>query len=78
MGCPPQVGFIRRFKKDVAHETPEAFKERELHLEKFEASVPEDAAFLALSKAEFRTVGRKKTGKEKGILFRTLLLKAFL
>jgi hypothetical protein len=70
--------FIRRFKKDVAHETPEAFKERELHLEKFEASESEDAVFEALSKAEFKTVGRLKTGKEKGILFRTLLLKAFL
>lgn len=68
--------FIRRFKKDVAHEVQDAFKERELELLKEEATHEEDAVFDFLSSVEFRTIARRRGGK--GILFRTLLLKAFL
>ena len=68
--------FIRRFKKDVAHEVEESFRERELELMKEEASPSEDAAFERLADLEFRTIARQRGGE--GALFRTLLLKAFL
>ncbi len=68
--------FIRRFKKDVAHEVEDSFREREVDLIKEEASSAEDAAFARLSDLEFKTIARQRGGK--GALFRTLLLKAFL
>jgi hypothetical protein len=71
--------FIRRFKKDVAHEAGEAFQERDPHLARIPASPAEDAVFALLKTAEFRTVGRTKTGRQRGgMLFGTSLLKAFL
>lgn len=68
--------FIRRFKKDIAHEVQEAFCERRISLEKEAASPEEDAVFERLANVEFKTIGRQKGGR--GVLFRTLLLKAFL
>ena len=68
--------FVRRFKKDVAHEVQDAFSEREIKLVKKGASAAEDDVFACLSNIEFRTIARQQGGK--GILFRTLLLKAFL
>ena len=68
--------FIRRFKKDIAHEVEQAFKERALSLEKVSASPAEDQVFEALRAIEFKTIGRHKG--QKGVLFRTLLLKSFL
>ena len=68
--------FIRRFKKDIAHEVEEAFCERRLELIKEDASPNEDAVFEQLAEVEFRTIARERGGK--GILFRTLLLKAML
>ena len=68
--------FIRRFKKDVAHQVDEEFKERKLDLAKEAASAAEDAAFEGLKNIEFKTIARSRGGK--GVLFRTLLLKAFL
>ena len=68
--------FIRRFKKDIAHEVPEEFPERELTLRKEAASPEEDAAFEYLTHLEFKTIARTRGGK--GVLFRTLLLKSLL
>ncbi len=72
--------FLRRFKKDIAHEVRDAFKERETALEKLDASARENDALECLSKIEFRTIARKLGSVKggRGILFRTLLLKAFL
>ena len=68
--------FIRRFKKDIAHEVEGAFQERELELIKEKASQAEDAVFERLSDLNFKTIARQRGGK--GALFRTLLLKSFL
>ena len=68
--------FIRRFKKDIAHQVEGNFKERQLKLIKVKASLEEDAAFGMLVDLEFKTIARERGGK--GVLFRTLLLKAFL
>ena len=68
--------FIRRFKKDVADQVADAFKEREIKLVKEKASPTEDAVFESLAEIEFKTIARQRGGK--GALFRTLLLKAFL
>ncbi len=77
--------FLRRFKKDVAAEAGEAFQERQLELVRTQATPPEDAAFELLKTASFQTIGRTRSGKQRaqssgarGMLFRTLLLKAFL
>lgn len=84
--------FVRRFKKDVQHEAKSAFRERELLSHRIDASAAENAVFEALSAATFRTIHPRKrrtadvvvdddvveTSKGRGILFRTLLLKAFL
>ncbi|WAS95381.1 DEAD/DEAH box helicase [Nannocystis punicea] len=66
--------YVRRFKKDVAHEVRGAFPERSLALHSIAAGPAEDAVFAALAAAEFRTVD----GDDRGVLLRTLLLKAFL
>jgi superfamily II DNA or RNA helicase len=68
--------FIRRFKKDIAHEVRQEFPERSLSIVKEDASATEDAVFEKLGTIEFKTIGRQKQGK--GVLFRTVLLKAFL
>lgn len=68
--------FLRRFKKDVAHEAEGEFRERKLTLEKIGASPAENAVFEHLHDIHFRTIARERGGH--GMLFRTLLLKAFL
>ena len=68
--------YLRRFKKDVAHEVRESFPEREITLKKEAASPAEEAVFDFLADLEFKTIARSRGGK--GVLFRTLLLKAFL
>jgi len=68
--------FIRRFKKDIAHEVAESFQERQLELDKKEASPAEDKVFDYVDAVVFKTIARER--KSKGILFRTLLLKSFL
>ena len=68
--------FIRRFKRDIAHEVDDVFPEREIELVKKPASAPEDVAFEELAGLEFKTIARQRGGK--GFLFRTTLLKAFL
>jgi hypothetical protein len=68
--------YLRRFKKDVAHEVQGEFSERELTLEKISAAPAEDAVFDYLHDLKFKTIARDRGGK--GVLFTTLLLKAFL
>lgn len=68
--------YVRRFKKDVADEVRDSFRERKLELHRIDAAPEENAVFAALAKAEFRTIHQQRGNR--GILFRTLLLKAFL
>lgn len=65
--------FIRRFKKDIAHEVDDVFPERKIELVKESATSPEDAAFEELAGLEFKTIARGRGSK--GVLFRTTLLK---
>lgn len=68
--------FQRKFKKDVAHEYAEAFPEREMDLQRLDASEAENAFIEKLKSVKFQTIdSRRGSG---GILFRTTLLKAFL
>ncbi len=68
--------FVRRFKKHVAEEASGAFHERVVTLERVSASDVEETALEAIEGASFKTVDRSPTSR--GVLFRTLLLKAFL
>ncbi len=68
--------YVRRFKKDVAAETRDAFAERALHRHKVRASAPEDALFERLADATFHTIDSH--GGNRGMLFRTLLVKSLL
>lgn len=80
---------IRRFKKDVVHEVEQSFAPRQLEAIRLSASPSEDAVFAALAESTFKTVqprrraaasagGSASPGGGKGVLFQTLLLKAFL
>lgn len=68
--------YVRRFKKDIAHEAGTAFHKRDLATFTIAASPAENAAFEALQAARFHTIDRKRSGTD--ILFRTVLLKALL
>lgn len=68
--------FLRRFKKDIAHQLKDVFPEREDETLRIQAGSEEDAFLEALQEAEFRTISSKRGGG--GVLFRTTLLKAFL
>lgn len=68
--------FLRRFKKDIRHEVEGEFRERDPQIVKLAASAAENAVFERLREVEFRTIARERGGH--GVLFRTLLLKAFL
>ncbi len=68
--------FVRRFKKDIAHEAGGAFQERISDPRHIPASPAEDRVFATLKHLAFRTVTNQRNSR--GILFRTLLLKAFL
>jgi Helicase conserved C-terminal domain/SNF2-related domain len=68
--------YVRRFKKDVAHEMGSVFRERALHKHVVPASSAEDAVYDALAKATFRTLKQESSGS--GVLFRTVLLKGML
>jgi superfamily II DNA or RNA helicase len=68
--------YVRRFKKDIAHEVGDAFQERIVVPQHVEASPSENAVFACLQNLEFRTIAVQRNSK--GILFRTLLLKSFL
>lgn len=68
--------YVRRFKKDIAHEAGDAFQERVPDPQHVDACPAEDAVFARLADVEFRTVTNQRNAR--GVLFRTLLLKAFL
>jgi len=69
--------FVRRFKKDVAHEVRHQFSARlPPRLDVVDASPPEDVVFSRLATASFPTLDRHRSGATP--LFRTTLLKAFL
>ncbi len=70
--------FIRRFKKDVSKQTQGMLFDRDVQLDRTHASPEEDAAFEKIAALQFRTIDRKRHSDNKGILFRTTLLKAFL
>ena len=68
--------FVRRFKKDVSAAAASNFKERDLDLLRCPASSTENQLFTALDVATFRTVDRARNSR--GVLFKTLLVKAAL
>jgi superfamily II DNA or RNA helicase len=65
--------YIRRFKKDIRHQVPLSFKEREIALLHHPASDAEEAAFEQLAQLTFQKVDAKKSGH---LLFKTTLEKA--
>ena len=71
--------YVRRFKKDIEHEVGASFKDRKLVPHRLEATPAENALFVALADADFKTVGRQNaTSAGAGALFSTLLRKAAL
>jgi len=68
--------YVRRFKKDIAHEVGDAFQDRVPDPQHVGASLAEDEVFACLQGLEFRTVAAQRNSR--GILFKTLLLKSFL
>jgi SNF2 family DNA or RNA helicase len=68
--------YVRRFKKDVASQTRDAFAERQLRRYKIAASNEENAIFDRLVDATFQTIDSR--GGKQGVLFRTLLVKSLL
>lgn len=65
--------FIRRFKKDIKDQVKQAFPEREVHLDRSQATPAEEAAYQVLTDLEFSRIDRKGSGH---ILFKTTLEKA--
>jgi SNF2 family DNA or RNA helicase len=68
--------YVRRFKKDIAHQTREAFRPRLLRRHAVPASAAEDDVYALLADARFRTLDARGAGD--GVLFRTTLLKGML
>ena len=67
--------FVRRFKKDVKDELgDDALRERDVDLVHVDTSPEEEALFVALRSARFRTIA----GGKGEALFRTTLLKGLL
>ena len=67
---------IRRFKKDIADQVKDEFKERKIFTIKSNASMYEEDVFDYISKLTFKTLdSKKRAGSE---LFRTTLVKSLL
>lgn len=67
---------IRRFKKDIADQVKDEFKERQIFTIKSNASIYEEDVFDYISKLTFKTLdSKKRAGSE---LFRTTLVKSLL
>jgi len=67
---------IRRFKKDIADQVKDEFKERQIFTIKSNASIYEEDVFEYISKLTFKTLeSKKRAGSE---LFRTTLVKSLL
>lgn len=67
--------YTRRFKRHVEKEAGDAFHEREVTIEKIDATGAEDAAFEALAVAQFKTIDQRRK-KARGILFRAIRIRA--
>jgi len=67
---------IRRFKKDIADQVKDEFKERQIFTIKSNASIYEEDVFDYISNLTFKTLdSKKRAGSE---LFRTTLIKSLL
>lgn len=64
---------VRRFKKDIRNQVEGNFEERQIHIEKGEASWKEEEVFDYFSKIQFKTIDG---GKKSGDLFKTTLEKS--
>lgn len=67
--------YVRRFKKDVAAQVEDEFRDRDLELIRLPASAPEEAFLARLHGLRFHTLDR---GSGKDALYRTTVFKAFL
>lgn len=70
--------FVRRFKKDVADEVGQHFRDRKTEARVVSASDKETKLLVKIKSLRFHTLNRKTTSKGKDILFSTTLIKAFL
>lgn len=70
--------FVRRFKKDIADEVGQHFRERKTEIRYVPASEPEEKVLARIKKLTFHTLNRRSPVQGKDILFSTTLLKAFL
>lgn len=68
--------FVRRFKKDIAHQVHASFPEREIRQAAGTASALEEAAFDSLVNLTFKQIDQRRGGES--ILFKTSLEKALL
>ncbi len=69
--------FVRRFKKDVAAEVGQAFRQRQIHGEKITAEPQEEVVLGRLEALDLRATSRGGT-RSGSMLFTTTLKKAFL
>lgn len=65
--------YIRRFKKDIKDQVPQAFPERKIRVFHAKASTAEDRAFEILGELQFSRIDQRRTGS---MLFRTTLEKS--
>jgi ERCC4-related helicase len=70
--------FVRRFKKDIADEVGQHFKERKVEARAVPATEGEEKVLARIKGLEFHTLNRRSPGLDRDILFSTTLLKAFL
>ncbi len=70
--------FVRRFKKDIADEVGEHFRERMVDQRYITTTDAEEKVLQRLKGLQFHTLNRQSVSIKKDILFRTTLLKAFL
>jgi superfamily II DNA or RNA helicase len=66
--------FVRRFKKDIKEQAPDAFKERKVYEEKSPATALEEAAFDVFAKLQLEMDVKRQANR--GQLFKTTLEKA--
>jgi superfamily II DNA or RNA helicase len=68
--------FIRRFKKDIKDQVPQAFPEREINKQRCPASASEEEIFTFIKSMQF--ADRVLHGRSGKLLFKTVLEKSFL
>ena len=67
---------IRRFKKDIADQVNDEFKQRQIFTVKSEATSPEEEVFAYISNISFTSIDKKK--RKASDLFKTTLVKSLL